>query len=115
MAVMQIDISIVWEGEADTGEDVEWVNLSGEIWYLSNIAKDHDYGGHWRAATKQWLSISVDALPKLLQTVYNHCYPLRLTGNFNFDGCASIFIGSHGGYIQDDIYKWSLHQVVTVH
>eukprot|EP00961_Rhodomonas_salina_P022677 304383-Rhodomonas_salina.1 len=32
MAVMQLDICIGWEGEADTGKDVEWVNLSGEIW-----------------------------------------------------------------------------------
>eukprot|EP00961_Rhodomonas_salina_P109225 1470226-Rhodomonas_salina.1 len=31
MAVTQIDIGIGWEGEEDTGEDVEWVNLSGEI------------------------------------------------------------------------------------
>eukprot|EP00961_Rhodomonas_salina_P266798 3605170-Rhodomonas_salina.1 len=29
MAVTQIDIGIGWEGEEDTGEDVEWVNLSG--------------------------------------------------------------------------------------
>eukprot|EP00961_Rhodomonas_salina_P198572 2678447-Rhodomonas_salina.1 len=43
MAVTQIDIGIGWEGKEDTGEDVEWVNLSGEIWYLHNIAKD--YGG----------------------------------------------------------------------
>eukprot|EP00961_Rhodomonas_salina_P211239 2852484-Rhodomonas_salina.1 len=31
MAVTQINIGISWEGEEDTGEDVEWVNLSGEI------------------------------------------------------------------------------------
>eukprot|EP00961_Rhodomonas_salina_P252159 3408817-Rhodomonas_salina.1 len=51
MAVTQIDISIGWEGEEETGEDVEWVNLSGEIWYLCNIAKD--YGGLWSPALKQ--------------------------------------------------------------
>eukprot|EP00961_Rhodomonas_salina_P196474 2651459-Rhodomonas_salina.1 len=31
MAVTQIDICIGWKGQEDTGEDVEWVNLSGEI------------------------------------------------------------------------------------
>eukprot|EP00961_Rhodomonas_salina_P021411 287581-Rhodomonas_salina.2 len=67
MAVTQIEIGIGWEGKDDTGEDVEWVNLSGEIWYLCNIAKD--YGGRWSPATKQWLSILVEALPKLLQNL----------------------------------------------
>eukprot|EP00961_Rhodomonas_salina_P247924 3350316-Rhodomonas_salina.1 len=51
IAVTQMDIGIGWEGEEDTGEDVEWINLSGEIWYLSNIAKD--YGGRWSPALKQ--------------------------------------------------------------
>eukprot|EP00961_Rhodomonas_salina_P286847 3876383-Rhodomonas_salina.1 len=78
-------------------EDVEWLNLSGEIWYLCNIAKD--FCGRWSPATKQWVSISTEALPKLLQAIYDYWYPL--TGNFNFNGCASTFIGSHGGYVEE--------------
>eukprot|EP00961_Rhodomonas_salina_P050557 678885-Rhodomonas_salina.1 len=52
-------------------------------------------------------------MPKLLQVVYDYWYPL--TGNFNFDGRASTFIGSHGGYLDGDCYKWQpeLHQSVT--
>eukprot|EP00961_Rhodomonas_salina_P035361 475891-Rhodomonas_salina.1 len=75
MAVTQININIGWEGKADTGKDVEWLNLSREIWYLCNIAKN--YGGLWSPALKQWLSISVEALPKLLQTKPWRVHPGR--------------------------------------
>eukprot|EP00961_Rhodomonas_salina_P061022 819561-Rhodomonas_salina.1 len=62
---------------------------------------------------KQWVSISTEALPKLLQAVYYYWYPL--TGDFNFNCRVSTFICSHGGYVDGDSYKWQLHQRVTHH
>eukprot|EP00961_Rhodomonas_salina_P245536 3317663-Rhodomonas_salina.1 len=81
MAITEINLRFCWDGDEDNGEDVEWLNFSGEIWSLLNIAKD--FGCLWSPATKQWVSISTEAMPKLLQAVYDYGYPL--TGNFNFD------------------------------
>eukprot|EP00961_Rhodomonas_salina_P194472 2625419-Rhodomonas_salina.1 len=110
---MYADKAEVAEGE----EKKIWaIKLQIENGYQSISASDgrarrtQDYGGQWSPALKQWLSISVEALPKLLQTVYDHGYPL--TGNFNFDGSAGTFLSSHGAYIKDNKYKWSLHQIV---
>eukprot|EP00961_Rhodomonas_salina_P277362 3748206-Rhodomonas_salina.1 len=52
MAHTEIYLGFGWDGDDDNGKDVEWLNLSGEIWYLCNIAKD--FGGRWSPATKQW-------------------------------------------------------------
>eukprot|EP00961_Rhodomonas_salina_P103095 1386278-Rhodomonas_salina.1 len=65
MAITEINLRFGWDGDEDNGEDVEWLNLSGEIWYLRNIAKD--FGCRWSPTMKQWVSISTEAMPKLLQ------------------------------------------------
>eukprot|EP00961_Rhodomonas_salina_P194268 2623289-Rhodomonas_salina.1 len=90
MAQTEIHLWFSWDGDDDNGEDVEWLNLSGKVWYLCNIAKD--FGGRWSPATKQCSG-----------------------SNFNFIGRASTFIGSHGGHVDGDSYKWQLHQSVTHH
>eukprot|EP00961_Rhodomonas_salina_P011508 154970-Rhodomonas_salina.2 len=63
MAVTQINIGIRREGECDTGKE------KCEIWYFHNIAKDYGGWSQWSPALKQWLSISVEALPNLCRTL----------------------------------------------
>eukprot|EP00961_Rhodomonas_salina_P092904 1250573-Rhodomonas_salina.2 len=111
MAITEITLDYGWEGDDDSDEsnDVEWLTISGKVFFLKNISKDH--GGWWNAADRQWYSINIAALPKLLQKCYDFGMPI--TGNFNWDGCSTAFLGSHGGYIVDDKIKWQLHQVVT--
>lgn len=91
--------------------DVEWLTILGEIWYLKDIAKD--YGGKWDARCKEWDSISVDALPKLVQKAYEYGYPL--SGNFNYDGRMTPLLGPQGAYldVEKETYKWSLHTIST--
>eukprot|EP00961_Rhodomonas_salina_P179426 2420958-Rhodomonas_salina.1 len=57
MAHTEIYLRFGWDGDDDNGEDVEWLNLSSEIWYLHNIVKD--FCGRWSPATKQWVSSSI--------------------------------------------------------
>eukprot|EP00961_Rhodomonas_salina_P207672 2802909-Rhodomonas_salina.1 len=111
MAITKITLDYGWEGDDDSDEsnNVEWLMISGKVFFLKNIAKDH--GGCWNAAARQWYSINIAALPKLLQKCYYFGMPI--TGNFNWDGRTTAFLGSHCRYIVDDKIKWQLHQVVT--
>lgn len=108
MSVTEITMNIGWEGEEDNGVDVEWLTLSGEIWYARTLAKD--FGGRWDPKHKVWDSVSSDALPKLLQRAYEYGYPLA--GNFNWDGRCTSFLGSHGAYLDCEAYKWQLHKTI---
>lgn len=109
LSITEIALNIGWEGEEDNGKDVEWLTLSGEIWYLKSVCKD--FGGRWDPRLKMWDSVSVEALPQILKKSWDYGYPL--TGNFNWDGRATSWLGMAGAYIQDDIYEWHLHKIVT--
>eukprot|EP00961_Rhodomonas_salina_P226849 3067061-Rhodomonas_salina.1 len=63
MAVTEITLYYGWEGDKDDSEenDIEWLTISGDVFFLKNIAKDH--GGRWNASDRQWYSINIDALP----------------------------------------------------
>eukprot|EP00961_Rhodomonas_salina_P188477 2543722-Rhodomonas_salina.1 len=52
IAITEMNIGFGWDADDDNGEDVEWLNLSSEIWYLRNIAKD--FGSQWSPSTKEW-------------------------------------------------------------
>eukprot|EP00961_Rhodomonas_salina_P044025 591084-Rhodomonas_salina.1 len=109
MAITEITLDYGWEGDdySDESNNVEWLTISCKVFFLKNITKDH--GGRWNAADCQWYSINIAALPKLLQKCYYFGMPI--TWNFNWDGRATAFLRSHGGYIVDDKIKWQLHQV----
>eukprot|EP00961_Rhodomonas_salina_P209175 2823215-Rhodomonas_salina.1 len=63
MAVTEITLDYGWEGDQDAGKenDIEWLTISCDVFFLKNIAKDH--GGRWNASDRQWYSINIDALP----------------------------------------------------